>query len=74
MSVCAPASTRCSSRCNTGAPVASGRSAWKGFFKVGGDTSYVGPDFIGSWYDRNLRIFRNLQRITNRPDERLLVV
>lgn len=45
-----------------------------GFFTVGGDTSYVGPDFIAGWYDRNLRIFRNLQRITSRPDERLLVV
>ncbi|HEX5829858.1 MAG TPA: DUF5694 domain-containing protein [Gemmatimonadaceae bacterium] len=45
-----------------------------GFLTVGGDTSYVGPDFIAGWYDRNLRIFRNLQRITSRPDERLLVV
>ncbi|HEU4564229.1 MAG TPA: DUF5694 domain-containing protein [Gemmatimonadaceae bacterium] len=45
-----------------------------GFFSVGGDTSYVGPDFIGGWYDRNLRIFRNLQRITTAPDERIFVV
>jgi hypothetical protein len=45
-----------------------------GFFTVGGDSSYVGPDFIAGWFDRNLRIFRNLQRITDRADERILVV
>ena len=26
------------------------------------------------WFNRNLRIFANLQRITERPDERILLV
>jgi hypothetical protein len=45
-----------------------------GYFKGGGDTSYVGPDFVAGWFDRNLRIFRNLQRLTGGPAERLLVI
>jgi hypothetical protein len=45
-----------------------------GYFKAGADTSYVGPDFIAGWFDRNLRIFRNLQRIASGPAERILVV
>jgi hypothetical protein len=45
-----------------------------GYFKGGGDSTYAGPDFIAGWYERNLRIFRNLQRITRGPDERILVI
>jgi hypothetical protein len=29
---------------------------------------------VSGWYNRNLRIFRNLQRITRGPDERLLLI
>ena len=45
-----------------------------GPFKVGAAGAYPGPDQVTAWYNRNLRIFANLQRITERPDERLLLV
>lgn len=45
-----------------------------GYFKGGGDSTYAGPDFIAGWYERNLRIFRDLQRITRGPDERIIVI
>ncbi len=45
-----------------------------GYFKGGGDSTYAGPDFIAGWYERNLRIFRNLQRITRGPGERIVVI
>jgi hypothetical protein len=45
-----------------------------GTFKAGGDSSYAGPDFVAGWYDRNLRIFRNLQRITRGAGERIVVI
>jgi hypothetical protein len=36
---------------------------------------YRGADILSiHWYDRNLRIFRNIQRITTSPDDRILVV
>ena len=43
-------------------------------FKVGTRHEYLGVDAITAWYNRNLRIFANLQRITEPPGERLLVV
>lgn len=45
-----------------------------GTFKMGGEESYLGPDFASRWWNRNLRIFRNLQRITESPDDRILVI
>ena len=45
-----------------------------GRFKLGVGDEYVGADWATAWFNRNLRIFANLQRITERPDERILVV
>ncbi|WP_439882660.1 DUF5694 domain-containing protein [Pontibacter sp. MBLB2868] len=36
---------------------------------------YTGVDwYSASWFNRNLRIFRNIQRITESPDDRILVI
>jgi hypothetical protein len=36
---------------------------------------YTGVDwYSASWYNRNLRIFRNLQRITDNPGDKILVI
>jgi hypothetical protein len=43
-------------------------------FKVGAGDDYPGPDRITAWFNRNLRIFANLQRITERPDEHILLI
>ncbi|MBI2073302.1 MAG: hypothetical protein HYT81_09790 [Gemmatimonadetes bacterium] len=40
----------------------------------GAEGGYAGADFVAGWYDRNLRIFRNLQRITRDPEERILLI
>jgi Family of unknown function (DUF5694) len=45
-----------------------------GPFKVGAAGAYPGPDHVTAWYNRNLRIFANLQRLTESPAERLLLV
>lgn len=45
-----------------------------GYFRGGDDTSYVGPDFVAGWFNRNLRIFRNMQRIAGDPSDRLLLI
>lgn len=42
-------------------------------FKVGVGHEYPGVDAATAWYNRNLRIFANLQRITE-PDDRLLII
>ncbi|MFP2928678.1 DUF5694 domain-containing protein [Pyxidicoccus sp. 3LG] len=45
-----------------------------GLFKVEGEDGYLGADLRAAWYDRNLRIFRNLQRLAVSPDERVLLI
>lgn len=46
-----------------------------GFFRIGGEESYVGVDYVtGWWYNRNLRIFRNIQRITESAEDRIVVI
>ena len=45
------------------------------YFKIGVGNEYPGVDWVtGWWYNRNLRIFANLQRITETPDERILLI
>ncbi|MCI0586758.1 MAG: DUF5694 domain-containing protein [Planctomycetes bacterium] len=43
-------------------------------FKVGVGNEYPGVDAVTAWYNRNLRIFANLQRITDGPEERILLI
>lgn len=43
-------------------------------FKAGVGDEYPGVDSKTAWYNRNLRIFANIQRITEKSGERILVV
>ena len=43
-------------------------------FKVGQGHDYIGPDWVTHWYNRNLRIFANLQRITESSQDRILLI
>jgi len=46
-----------------------------GPFRVGVGTEYPGADLITDWwYSRNLRIFANIQRLTESPNDRVLVI
>ncbi len=39
------------------------------------DNDFFGPDFVtGWWFNRNLRIFRNIQKINAKPTDRVLVI
>lgn len=44
------------------------------YFKLGIGDERPGVDWVTSWYNRNLRIFYNLQRITETPDDRILLI
>jgi len=45
-----------------------------GDFQRSSDTEYIGPDLGIYWYVRNLRIFHNLVRVTESPDDRILLL
>ena len=44
------------------------------WFRTGEGDYYPGADQVTGWYNRNLRIFANTQRITETPDERVLLI
>ena len=43
------------------------------FAAVGAGDGYVGAELVSAWYERNIHIFANLQRITE-PGDRVLVI
>ncbi len=45
-----------------------------GEIAVGGNGDYSGADMRTAWYNRNLRIFSNIERIPLKTDERILVI
>lgn len=44
-----------------------------GWFEIGTGKQYPGVDYVTAWYNRNLRIFANIQRIKS-ADDRILVL
>ena len=42
--------------------------------RIGKDKEYPGVDLLADWYKRNLKIFSNIQRITESKDDRILVI
>jgi len=58
--------------------VASGRleaehGTYMRFNRVGAGDTYVGAELVSTWYERNIHIFANLQRISE-PGDRILVI
>ncbi|HEV8362762.1 MAG TPA: DUF5694 domain-containing protein [Gemmatimonadaceae bacterium] len=45
-----------------------------GSFKLGPNADYLGVDDATQWYNRNLRIFSNLQHMTSGPSERIILI
>ena len=49
----------------------------QGYFRllrIGQENEYAGANYLSWWYQRNLKIFTNIIRITESPDDRILVV
>ncbi len=42
--------------------------------QIGKDTNYVGTDVLADWYERNLKMFSNLTRISNKEHDRILFI
>ncbi len=42
--------------------------------KVGIQESWIGPDWLGRWYQRNVRMFANVLAMENKPEDRLLII
>jgi hypothetical protein len=42
--------------------------------RLGDPGDYAGPDLLASWYQRNIRIYNNIAKIIESPNERVLVI
>lgn len=58
---------------NDPASLTEGHGAYVRFGQVGAGDSYVGAALLSKWYERNIHIFANLQRIAE-PGDRILVI
>ena len=47
---------------------------FRAFVPIGEGDNYAGTDMLNTWYHRNLRIFSNLHKIQDRPDDRIFIV
>lgn len=53
--------------------LAEGHALYMEFARVGAGDTYVGADLLAKWYERNIRMFANLQALAG-PGDRLLVI
>jgi len=44
------------------------------FARVGAGTDFAGADLVADWYERNLKIYANITRLADAPNERILVI
>lgn len=51
-----------------------GHQAYLMMSRIGKDKEYPGTDLLADWYERNLKIFSNIMRITESKDDRILVI
>lgn len=51
---------------------------WHGYYmsllRVGAGGDYAGADLVRDWYERNLKIYANIARLADRPNERVFVI
>lgn len=59
---------------NQPAYLKSSHSFYMDFCKVGKGTDYPGADLVADWYHRNIRIFSNINKITDSTEDRILVI
>lgn len=53
--------------------LAEGHGWYMEFARVGAGDTYIGADLLSKWYERNIRMFANLQALA-RPADRVLVI
>jgi hypothetical protein len=44
------------------------------YLRIGRDKEYIGTNYVSWWYRRNLTIFNNIIRLTDAPNDRILVI
>lgn len=59
---------------NADSSVARAVGEYYGYVPFGEPFEYAGPDLIARWFERNIRIYRNIRALITSPEDRLLVI
>jgi Family of unknown function (DUF5694) len=59
---------------NSDSMVSSDVASYFAFVPYGDPDDYAGSDLIASWYQRNIRIYRNIVALIGSPNDRILVI
>lgn len=59
---------------NSDSIVAEAVAAYFAFVPYGEPFEYAGPDLLAAWYQRNIRIYRNVIALIGSPNDRILVI
>jgi hypothetical protein len=59
---------------NTDRRAAQGMAGYFAMVPYGEPWEYAGPDLLASWYQRNIRIYHNVVKLADSPQERILVI
>lgn len=59
---------------NSDARVAKDVASYFDFVRYGEPWEYAGPDLLASWYQRNIRIYHNIIRLIESPNEKILLI
>jgi hypothetical protein len=59
---------------NSDAMAARGVASYYAFVRYGDPFDYAGPDLLAAWYQRNIRIYHNIVKLIESPNDRILVI
>jgi len=59
---------------NSDSNVAADVAAYFEFVPFGEPYEYAGSDLLAAWYQRNIRIYRNIVALIESPSDRILVI
>ncbi len=59
---------------NSDSKAAEGIASYYAYVPYGDPDDYAGPDLLAAWYQRNIRIYHNIVKLIESPNERILVL
>jgi hypothetical protein len=59
---------------NSDSRVAKDVAFYYAFVPYGEPGDYAGPDLLAAWYQRNIRIYHNIVKLVESPNDRILVL
>ena len=59
---------------NSDTAAAKGVATYYACVPIGDPEDYAGPDLLAAWYQRNIRIYHNIVKLIDSPNDRILVI